>query len=50
MANEEIIKGLLIYLEDVEINATKMVKKVGLKEYKKFYKALNEAIEEFGTK
>ena len=50
MANEEIIEGLLIYLEEAEINVTKLVKEVGLKKYKKFQKALDEAIDEFGTK
>lgn len=43
MTEKEIIEGLMIYLHDHTINVTKLVRKVGVKDCKKFEKALAEA-------
>ena len=48
MSDKEIIKGLLLYLEDTEINVSKLVQEIGMKNYKKFYEALQIAIDEYG--
>ena len=45
MSNLEIIKGLLIMLEEEEIDVMALSKRVGFNNYKKFDKALNEAID-----
>lgn len=49
MTDKEIIQGLLIYLEEAEINVTNLVKEVGMKNYKKFDEALQLAIAEYGS-
>ena len=45
MSEKEIIKGLMLMLEDEEINVMKLSKRIGFKNYQKFDKALNEAID-----
>ena len=40
----EIIKGLMIMLEDENIDVMKLSERVGFKNYKKFDEALNEAL------
>lgn len=44
MSDKEIIKGLMLMLEDENINVTKLVKRIGLKNYKKFEKAYQQAL------
>tara|TARA_R110000796_G_scaffold58413_6_gene134975 strand:+ start:3496 stop:3639 length:144 start_codon:yes stop_codon:yes gene_type:complete len=39
----QIIKGLMLMLEDENINVMKLSKRIGYKNYKKFEEALNEA-------
>jgi hypothetical protein len=43
MDTEEIIKGLMLMLEDENIDVMKLSKRIGYKNYKKFDKAYNEA-------
>ncbi len=43
MSEREIIQGLMLKLEDENINVTALVKRIGLKNFKKFSKALDEA-------
>ncbi len=43
MNEKEIIQGLMLMLEDENINVTKLVDRIGFKNYKKFDKALNSA-------
>ena len=43
MSEKEIIKGLMLMLEDEEINVMSLSKRIGFKNYKKFEKALEEA-------
>jgi len=43
MNEKEIIQGLMLMLEDEDINVTKLAKRIGYKNYKKFDKALNAA-------
>jgi len=45
MEEREIIEGLMLMLAEEEINVTKLVKRIGFKDYKKFEKALNAAID-----
>ena len=45
MEEKEIIKGLMLMLEEETINVTKLVKRIGYKKYQKFEKALNAAFE-----
>lgn len=43
MSDKEIIQGLMLMLDDENINVTKLAKRIGFKNYKKFEKALNAA-------
>ena len=43
MSKEEIIKGLMLMLEDENINVMALSKRIGFKNYKKFEKAMDEA-------
>jgi hypothetical protein len=43
MNNREIIEGLMLMLKDENINVTKLVQRIGFKNYKKFDKAYQEA-------
>lgn len=45
MSEREIIEGLMLMLAEEEINVTKLVKRIGLKDYKKFEKALHAALD-----
>jgi len=45
MEDEEIIAGLMLMLAEEEINVMKLVKRIGLKDYKKFEKAMNAALD-----
>jgi len=45
MTELEIIKGLLLMLEEEEIDVMKLSKRIGFKNYQKFDKALNEALD-----
>ena len=45
MSELEIIKGLLLMLAEEEIDVMALSKRIGFKNYKKFDKALNEAID-----
>jgi hypothetical protein len=40
---EELINDLLIFFDYESVNVSRLAHKAGLKEYKKFEKALNEA-------
>ncbi len=44
MSKEEIIKGLMLKLEDENINVMALSKRIGFKNYKKFEKAYSEAL------
>ena len=48
MSDKEIIQGLLLYLEEKELNVMQVVKEIGMPNYKKFDAALQLAIEEYG--
>jgi len=43
MTEKEIIEGLMLKLEDENINVTALVKRIGYKKYKKFEQAMQEA-------
>ena len=43
MSKEEIIKGLMLMLEDEDINVMALSKRIGFKKYKKFEEAMSEA-------
>ena len=43
MNDREIIEGLMLMLEDEDINVTKLAKRIGYKNYKKFEDALHAA-------
>ena len=43
MNDREIIKGIMLMLEDESINVTKLIKRIGYENYKKFDKACMEA-------
>jgi len=43
MTEKEIIQGLMLMLEDENINITKLVQRIGFKNYNKFDKAYQEA-------
>lgn len=43
MNDREIIKGIMLMLEDENINVTKLSKRIGYENYKKFDKACMEA-------
>jgi hypothetical protein len=43
MTEKEIIQGLMLMLKDENINVTKLAQRIGLKNYKKFDKAYQEA-------
>jgi len=43
MNDREIIEGLMLMLEDENINVTKLARRIGYKNYKKFAVALEEA-------
>lgn len=43
MSDREVIQGLMLMLEDENINVTKLVKRIGFKNYKKFEKSMEEA-------
>ena len=45
MSDREIILGLMLMLEDENINVTKLVKRIGLKNYKKFWEAYSKAFD-----
>ena len=45
MTEKEIIQGLMIFLKDENINVTKLVKRIGLKNYKEFDEAMQCAFE-----
>jgi len=40
MSDQEIIAGLMLKLADEEINVSALVKRIGVKNYKKFEKAM----------
>lgn len=44
--SEEEKKALKIYFDNTNVNVTSLVKKVGLKDYKKFQKILNKIYED----
>jgi len=44
MSKEEIIEGLMLKLADETINVTSLAKRIGLKNYKRFAKAMEEAL------
>ena len=48
MKEREIIEGLMLMLEEENINCSKLVKRIGLKKYQKFEKALNAGLEVIG--
>jgi hypothetical protein len=43
MSPEEIIKGLMLKLENENVNVMKLVDRIGMKNYKKWDKAYREA-------
>ena len=43
MSEKEIIEGLMLMLEDENINVTKLVQRIGFKNYKRFEKSMEEA-------
>ena len=45
MNEREIIEGLMLMLSDEDINVTKLVKRIGYKNYKKFETAFNSAFD-----
>lgn len=45
MSDRDIIKGLMLMLAEEEINVSKLSKRIGYKNYVKFEKALNEALD-----
>jgi len=48
MSDKEIVEGLMLMLEDENINCTKLVKRIGFKKYQKFEKALHAAFKVIG--
>ena len=45
MKLEAIIKGLMLKLEDESINVLKLSKRIGIKNYKEFDKAMSAALD-----
>ena len=45
MSEREIIEGLMLYLKDESIDVMRLVKRIGLKDYKIFDEAMQAAFE-----
>lgn len=43
MTEKKIIEGLMLYLKNENINITKLIKRIGMKDYKKFDEAFQSA-------